>query len=161
MTRRLPLALALALALGGCGYFNSLYNARKQFADAERAAATGQESQAQQGYTGAIEKAAKSYRKYPRGRWSDDALHLIARARFELGEYPAARAAATELLNVTADPHMRGDAHAILGASALQMQDEEIAIAHLDSAMVGASDVMRGRVHLWRARAYRATGEPE
>jgi tetratricopeptide (TPR) repeat protein len=157
----LGLAISLILGLPGCGYFNSLYNARRQFADAERAAATGRESQAQQAYTGAIEKAAKSYRKYPRGRWSDDALHLIARARFELGEYPAARAAATELLNVTTDAHMRGDAHAIVGASALQMQDDEIAIAHLDSAMVGASEVMRGRVHLWRARAYRATGEPE
>ena len=160
MNRRSTFVLALVLAVSGCGYFNSLYNARRQFSDAERAAATGQESQARQGYAGAIQKAASSYRKYPRGRWSDDALYLIARARFELGEYPAARAAATELLNITSDMNMRGDAHAILGASALQMKDEEIAIAHLDSAMVGASDVMRGRVHLWRARAYRATGEP-
>ncbi len=159
MSRRsLALALALALGLSGCGYFNSLYNARREFADAERAALTGQQAQAQQGYTGAIEKAAKSYRKYPRGRWSDDALHLIARARFELGEYPAARAAATELLNVTSDATMRADAHAIVGASALHLQDEETAIAHLDSALTGASEMLRGRVHLWRARAFRATG---
>jgi hypothetical protein len=157
----IALALALALALPGCGYFNSLYNARRQFADAERAALTGQQAEAQQGYTGAIDKAAKSYRKYPRGRWSDDALYLITRARFELGEYPAARAAATELLNVTSDETMRSDAHAILGASALHLGDEEVAIAHLDSALTGASETLRGRVHLWRARAYRATGANE
>jgi hypothetical protein len=157
--RPLVLALALALAVTGCGYFNSLYNARRQFADAERAAASGQAAQAQQGYTGVIEKAARSYRKYPRGRWSDDALYLIARARFELAEYPAARAAATELLNLTSDGTMRSDAHAILGASALHMQDEQIAVAHLDSALAGASDVMRGRVRLWRARAYRMIGD--
>jgi hypothetical protein len=162
MTRRSALGLALAFALGlsGCGYFNSLYNARRQFADAERAAASGQTAQAQQGYTGAIEKAAKSYRKYPAGRWSDDALYVIARARFELAEYPAARAAATELLNTTSDATMRGDAHAILGASALYMQDEELALTHLDSAITQSSGGLRGRVHLWRARAHRLTGDP-
>ena len=57
VNRRSALVVAVVLALPGCGYFNSLYNARREFADAERAAATGQESQAQQGYTGAIEKA--------------------------------------------------------------------------------------------------------
>ena len=86
MRRRVGWPLALAFVVSNCGYFNSLYNARRDFADAERAAANGQRSQAQQGYTGAIEKAAKSYRKYPRGRWSDDALYLIARARFEISE---------------------------------------------------------------------------
>lgn len=161
MTRSLALVLGAAFTLSGCGYFNSLYNARRDFADAERAAATGQSAQAQQGYTGAIDKAAKSYRKYPRGRWSDDALHLIARARFELAEYPAARAAATELLNITSDATMRSDAHAILGASALHMQDEDVAIAHLDSALTGASDMLRGRVRLWRARAFRASGDAQ
>jgi hypothetical protein len=153
MKRGLGLALLIALVSSSCGYFNSLYNARRQFADAERAAARGQP--AQQNYIGAIEKAAKSYRKYPRGRWSDDALYLIARARFELAEYTAARAAAEELLRVTRDATMRADAHAIAGASAFQMREAEIALLHLDSAMSGASEVMRGRARLWRARAHR------
>jgi tetratricopeptide (TPR) repeat protein len=157
MKRPSALALLLALLCSSCGYFNSLYNARRQFADAERAAARGQP--AQQNYIGAIEKAAKSYRKYPRGRWSDDALYLIARARFELAEYPAARAAAVELLRITRDGTMRADAHAIAGASAFQMQEAELALSHLDSAIAGASSVMRGRTHLWRARAYRALGQ--
>lgn len=161
MRHRAALPLALALLVSGCGYFNSFYNARRDFADAERAAANGQQSRAQQGYTGAIDKAAKSYRKYPHGRWSDDALYLIARARFELSQFPAARAAAAELLNITTDATMRSDAHAIVGASALHMQEAPVALVHLDSAMTGASSVMRGRVHLWRARAYRLTGAAE
>ena len=153
------LVVTLVLALTSCGYFNTLYNARRQFADAERAAARGQALPARDAYQGAIEKAARSYRKYPRGRWSDDALHLIARARFELGEYPAASAAATELLAGSSDPVMRADAHAIVGASALALNDVATAVIHLDSAATNSSEAMRGRVHLWRARAYRRTGE--
>ena len=44
-------------------------------------------------YTASMAKAAKSYRKYPHSRWADDALFLIARARFQLGDYLPARAA--------------------------------------------------------------------
>lgn len=161
MKRAVILPLLMALLLGSCGYFNSLYNARRQFADAERAAATGQASAAQQGYTGAIDKAARSYRKYPRGRWSDDALYLIARARFELQEYPAARAAAVELLSATRDATMRGDAHAIVGASAFQLGENDVALLHLDSALSDVSSVMRGRTHLWHARALRKAGDVE
>ncbi len=156
--RRGLIALGLVLALGGCGYFNSLYNAKRQFADGERAAARGQLVPAHDAFKGVIEKAARSYRKYPKGRWSDDALHLIARARFELGEYAAARAAATELLTLAGDATMRADARALAGASALALNDLPNAVVHLDSAVAGASDALRGRAHLWRARAYHRTG---
>lgn len=158
--RRWPFAITCFLAIGaaGCGYFNSLYNANRQFADAERAAARGDATSAQQGYVGAIEKAAKSYRKYPNGRWSDDALHLIARARFELGEYNAGRAAATELLTSTQQRELRADAHAIAGASALRLRDATAAMVHLDSAIALSSGALQGRAYLWRARAHREAG---
>lgn len=159
MMRRSLQVAVIALLCSSCGYLNSLYNARKQFADAERAASRGDRTTAQNHYTGAIEKAAKSYRKYPRGRWSDDALYLIARSRFELGEFPAARAAAAELLSVTSDATLRADAHAIAGAAAVQMQEPAAAVVHLDSAMEKVSDVWRGRALLWRARAYRELGD--
>lgn len=156
--RSLALALAFASASAGCGYFNSLYNANRQFTEAERAAGRGDAAAAQQAYAGAIDKAARSYRKYPKSRWSDDALHLIARARFELGEYAAARAAATELLNKTQQANLRTDAHAIAGASAHQMREPHAALVHLDSAVVMETGALRGRARLWRARAHREAG---
>ena len=151
--------IGAAAAVASCGYFNSFYNARRQFADAERAAERGDASTAEANYTGAIEKAAKSYRKYPNSRWSDDALHLIARARFELEEYEAARAASGELLRHSANPEIRGDAHAIHGASAYETGEITVALMHLDSAVQSASKVMRGRAHLWRARVHRDLGD--
>lgn len=160
MSRVKFLSIALLLVFtSSCGYLNSFYNAQRQFKDAERSAARGDRSAATVGYNGALEKAAKSYRKYPRGRWSDDALHLIARSRFELGEYAAARAAALELLTFSNDATMRGDAHAIAGASAFELRDASVALIHLDSATTNVSDRFRGRAHLWRARAYRELGD--
>ncbi|HUP89634.1 MAG TPA: tetratricopeptide repeat protein, partial [Longimicrobiales bacterium] len=157
---RLAFALALALALNGCGYFNTLYNARRQFADAERARLRGDDAAARIAYAATIDKAAKSYRKYPRSRWSDDALFLIARSRFELGEYQAARAAFTELLSRTTDNDMRSAAHAYSGAAALRLASADEALMHLDSAAahVSSDSELFGFTRLWRARAHAASG---
>lgn len=160
MRRQLTLMLALALTLGGCGYFNSFYNARRQFADAERARTRGQLSAAHTAYTGSIEKAAKSYRKYPRGRWADDALYLIGRAHFQLGDYPAARAAFAELLAYTDDRDVRAGAHAYAGATAFKLATLEVALVHLDSAVTHSDhESMEGFARLWRSRARAATGD--
>ena len=158
--RHRNLALALALVLGGCGYFNSFYNARRQFSDAERARTRGELGTARTAYSGSIEKAAKSYRKYPRGRWADDALYLIGRAHFQLGDYAAARAAFAELLANTRDDGVRAGAHAYAGATDYRLAALETALAHLDSAVAHTdNESMHGFARLWRSRARAATGD--
>jgi tetratricopeptide (TPR) repeat protein len=151
----------MILAISSCGYFNSLYNANRQFADAERARQRGDIAAARTAYTSSIEKAAKSYRKYPNGRWADDALYVIGRARFELGEYPAARAAFQELLSKTEDGAVRAGAQAYHGASELGFANAQAAVAQLDSAIVQLpnNDPLASFAHLWRARAYAAVGD--
>ena len=154
-------ALVLALAATSCGYFNSLYNANRQFSDAERARARGELTAAQTAYTSTIDKAAKSYRKYPNGRWADDALYLIARSRFRLGEFPAARAAFDELLAKTGDHDMRAGAHAYSGAANVRLNSPVNALVHLDSAIAALDKdaALHGFARLWRARARAATGD--
>lgn len=163
MSKRLLLlaACALTLAVSSCGYFNTLYNARRQFSQAERARRRGEPGTARTDYIGSIEKAARSYRKHPRGRWSDDALYLIARARFQLGEYAAARAAAQELLGKTADREMRAGAHAYAGAASVVLAAPAEAGMHLDSAVaqLGSGSELFGFARLWRARAHVALGD--
>lgn len=161
MKRTLGLALALGLLLSSCGYFNSLYNARRQFANAENARRLGQISTARNDYMGSIEKAAKSYRRYPSGRWADDALYLIARARFELGEDRAAAAALAELLSKTGDTQMRAGAFAYAGAAALRIDEKAAALASLDSAIANMDrgHSLQGFTRLWRARARAAVGD--
>jgi hypothetical protein len=131
--RRAFAAIVSFALLGACGYFNAMYNARQQFDEGRRAAARGESSAATNAYRDAIERAASSFRNHPDSRWADDALLLIARARWELGEHAAARAAAEELLLRSGDAGLRAAAHAYAGAAALRSNDP-IARMHLDSA---------------------------
>lgn len=154
MTRaRTRATAALALWLAGCGYFNTMYNAQRRFRDAQAARIRGDDAAARQAYAEAIEKAARSYRSHPDGRWADDALFLIGRAHFSLGDYAAARAAIAHLLSRPTNPRLRADAFAIRGAAELQLGEPETAAASLDSAAsIGTSAPLTGFLHLWRAR---------
>lgn len=150
-TRHHAVPLIALVLLAGCGYFNAMYNARQQFAEAERAAARGESAIATRAYLDAIERAASSYRNHPDSRWADDALLLITRARWVLGEHGAARAAAEELLLRSDDEDNRAAAHAYAGAAAL-LANDPAATMHLDSATARAKDDYLSLAWLSRAR---------
>src|SRR3954468_9556148 len=133
--------IAMTISAAGCGYFNALYNAEQKFADAERAEAASSRSLAISAYDAAIERAAVSYRKYPKSRWADDALLLIARARFgqatnslNPSQDAQAEAAAERLLTQTSDRSIRTQAYAYLGAARTRLRHGD-ALSPLDSAV--------------------------
>ena len=146
--------LAGLILVGGCGYFNSLYNANRSFATAERASRSGDRATALREYRSAIDRAAVSYRRYPDGRWADDALLLLGRARFALGEHDMAAGAMERLLAQSHDESMRPVAHAYLGAALFALGSAEPAVAHLDTAAVAldARTDDGAFARLWRAR---------
>src|SRR5690606_21868089 len=145
---------SLGLVVSACAYFNSLYNAKRHFAEAERAAAQGNPGAAYASYGLALEKAAKSLRQSPQGRWADDALFLIARSHFGRSDYPAARAALQRLVAETGDKRIRMGAHAYLGATEYRLANYHAAILHLDAAVEGGggSGDMLAFAHRVRAR---------
>jgi len=155
--RLLVLAALAALLAPACAYFNSLYNAERLFDDARRAEHAGRRAEAEQAYSQSIEKAARALRSDPNGRWADDALFLIARARFARAEFAAAAAALERLLAFnTLDADMRAGANAYLGAARLRLGAANDAAAHLRTAVDhfgdddGASATF---ARLWLARA--------
>jgi hypothetical protein len=154
VTRRaLFMVVAVGLGASSCAYYNALYNAKREFAQAELARARGQTAQAHQGYDRSIEKAALSLRRSPEGRWSDEALYLIGRARFARGEYDQARAA---LLGVRGtDRATAAGALAYLGAAELRLDDPGRAVERLDEAvaLTGGFPQLSAFAHLWRGRA--------
>lgn len=155
---------AVILAAGGwsaCAYFNALYNAERRFADARRAEARGDARTAKQMYETAIHKAAKALRQDPDGRWADDALYLIGRAHFSLGDDRAAAAALGRTLETADEPSTRAGAHAYLGAAHVQLAAYPDGLRHLDAALDGdeARPEVRAFARLWRARARFALGE--
>jgi hypothetical protein len=163
MRRAVAIAVAAALGLSACAYFNALYNAKRLFAEAETAAARGQTGAADASYTRAIEKAAKSLRKDPDGRWADDALYLIGRAHFARGDAAAARAALERLLRETSDREIATGARAYLGAAIVRLGQPGEALIHLDSAIdqAGRGSDLAAFARLWRARARFALGDEE
>ena len=153
--------LGTALSHPACTYFNTLYNAERLFAEAERAASQGDRTRARSIYQVAIEKAAKGLRKDPDGRWADDALYLIARAHYGRDDFPAARAALERLLATTTDREIRVGALTLLGATMLRLGEGPQAMVYLDSALhsVDAGSEQAALARLWRGRVRFAAGD--
>ena len=118
--------IAIMPLLAGCAYYNTFFNAKRAFEDAERTRAqagsrgwtdtqpartatsrvvgassspagarTGSDAQL---YRTAIEKSAKVLAYYPESKYIDDALLLMAKSYYRLGEYNPALRKCEELL---------------------------------------------------------------
>ena len=133
MKRAVLSAFAL-LTLGGCGYFNTMYNANKSFADAEKAAARGDATTAASSYRASIEKANKSLNKSPAGRWSGPARLIVARANYALGNLSEANHHFDELSR-DADATRSAIGIAYLGIIAAHEGVDSSAITHLNRAI--------------------------
>ena len=153
--------LLLSLLLGACGYFNSLYNAQRRFQEAERADRRGSRAEAMMAYQDAVARAAVSYRKHPGSRWADDALLLIGRARFAMGEHEAARAALGRVLEQSRDGDLRAAAAIYLGASLVRLGHADSAVAPLRQGIEGSGrgSELQALGRLWLGRAQLARGD--
>ena len=82
--------LAVTVMLGSCVYFNTLYNARKIYGEAEemREDRDGEvDRNLKEKYGEVIVKCAKIVRDYPDSKWVDDAIFLMGQALVRQGEY--------------------------------------------------------------------------
>ena len=147
-------ALLCALPVAGCAYFNSLYNARRAFEDAQSARLQDRPIEAASGYREAIDKAARSYRSDQAGRWADDALYIMGRAYYHSGDWDRSQAALERLLAVSSDPGLRAGARLHLGAVALATGRRDVGMQLIDAVLDDVPDAtLRAEAHLWRARA--------
>ena len=162
MSRLTPMALLPLIILVGCAYFNSLYNAKRAFREAESARLRGESGTAATRYAEAIDKAAKSFRSDEDGRWADDALLLMGRSYVQRGEWARAEAALERVLTLSTDPEMRARAGIFLGATAVATGRRAMGLALLDAGLpVVVDPAVRAEGHLWRARASFSAGRPE
>ncbi|MBN1163848.1 MAG: tetratricopeptide repeat protein [Candidatus Krumholzibacteriota bacterium] len=94
----LPALLALAL-LNSCVYFNTLYNARRKFNEAEEARVKGGNGKGASGkYDQVIEKCGTILRDHSDSRWADDATFLMGKAQVRKGDYKKGIRKFTELI---------------------------------------------------------------
>ncbi|MBD3332047.1 hypothetical protein GF356_04295, partial [candidate division GN15 bacterium] len=85
--------IACSLLVSGCVYYNTFYNARTAFDEAEDLRKDSPPDQPridQNNYRRAIEKSQKVVENHPNSKWYDDAVWIIGVSYFHLEEYSKA-----------------------------------------------------------------------
>jgi len=77
------------LLILSCAYFNTFYNAQKYYKDGVQKQKTSP-SQAKTSFDKAIEKSALVISKYPRSKYTSDALFIVGMSYYYTGEYTKA-----------------------------------------------------------------------
>jgi TolA-binding protein len=97
---------ACCLLAAGCVYYNTFFNAKKKFAEAEqqeqRLGTTGraapQRRAGNMAYQSAIEHFAKIIDRHPGSKWVDDAYYYIGLGYFRMGEFDKSQRAFNEIV---------------------------------------------------------------
>jgi tetratricopeptide (TPR) repeat protein len=146
----------------GCVYYNTLYNAEDLYGEAEDLRLAGQTSAVEELYREVVDKATGGYRGDEEGGYADDALFLIGKARFRLGELAEASRAFDQVFDVSEDPDLRAQAALYRGVIAVADGETARGIAILDVVMEGVEEPIHlAEGHLWRARAFFQLGMME
>lgn len=132
---RLLITALLGVALwltAGCVYWNTFYNAKKAFNEAEKwrkAASFGAGRVKTDLYEKAIDKSLKVVEHYPNSKYYDDALFVLGASYFYLKRYVASERRLRELLANYGDSEYAKEAELYLAKVKLERQDEEEAMA--------------------------------
>lgn len=150
------LAVLAGLTAPACGYFNTMYNAKRSFGEAEEAASRGDRSSALLAYRRSIEKANSMVERRPGSRWADDAQLLAGRAYYALGDMDSARVALTALLVLDPPEDTRSAARIYLGSAEYALGNTQAALELLNAGLSSdaAPAEIRGLGHLERARVW-------
>jgi TolA-binding protein len=112
---KLALGLLTALALMGCVYFNTFYNARKYYSEGDKLAAQAPENAglpapARTAFERSIEKSSQVLTSHPNSKYADDALLLLGKAHYRIGDYAEAAAALRSLIESHPESGLRREA---------------------------------------------------
>ncbi|MCI0405392.1 MAG: tetratricopeptide repeat protein [candidate division Zixibacteria bacterium] len=148
----------------GCVYFNTFYLAKKSYSKAEKAQKkSGRETAdgaATADYQAAIKWASKVLTFHPKSGWADDALFLIGRSYYNMGEHFKAQGKFEELLAGFPDSKFAPEAKVYLARSVLKSGRPEAArdLANRSIDEVKSKDI-KGELALVSAESYFALGD--
>lgn len=148
----------------GCVYFNTFYMAKKSYTKGEKAQKkSGREvadGAAASDYQTAIKWASKVLTFHPKSGWVDDALFLIGRSYYNMGEHFKAQGKFEELLAGFPDSKFAPQAKVYLARSVLKSGRPEAArdLAGRSIDEVKSKDI-KGELALVSAESYFALGD--
>jgi TolA-binding protein len=154
------------LALAGCVYFNTFYNAKKYYGEGEKLAArapanAGLPAPARTAFEKAVEKSSQVLTSHPNSKYADDALLLLGKAHFRLGNYSESAGALQGLLESHPQSGLRREAAIWLVRAGRESGDaataERVAGELLAEGDLSASD--RVALQLERAKLAMQAGD--
>jgi hypothetical protein len=159
---RRELGLFLVLTASACAYYNGLYNARGLVKRAESASSEGKDSAAVAAWREAAAKADTVIARYPRSRWTDDALLLSGTS----SAFAGACVHALERLgqwerHPAADTRRRARASIARGACLVRLGDHARALDTLAPFVTYREETLSRIAASWAARAALAAGRAD
>ncbi len=127
---------------GGCVYYNTFYNAKKSFNEAEksRQKSKGKGRGNVGSYRKAIEKSLKVIEDYPNSKYYDDALYILMISYYYTEEFSRSERRAREILAVYAESEYARKATLYLAKAKLMQKDLDDAIAVFQEIFEGDYD---------------------
>jgi TolA-binding protein len=84
-------ALVAAASMQSCAYFNTLYNARRMYREAEKLGTSESNArERREKYKEVVKKCSQMIQDYPKSRWVDDAMFLMGTSLVKEEEYDKA-----------------------------------------------------------------------
>jgi hypothetical protein len=157
-----PVSLALAaLLLGGCVYYNGMYNTKRLAGSARKAEREGRNFEANNLWGQVVTRAESLVARHPDSKYVDEALVLKGVALAKLNQCPSAVAPLGRASLLPAGAELTEEAALALGRCQLQLGDPAVAGAML-AKLADSHDPLRRRdARVLRARALRLSGQPD
>lgn len=131
--------LLIAFLMSGCAYYNTFYNAKHNFKEGEKAQKSATEAARQSAgktqFEDTIKKASKVLTFYPKSKWADDALLLIGKAYFNMGEYVKAKRKFEELEQSFPKSKLIGESQYYISMCQYNLGEEDEAISSLNGLL--------------------------
>jgi len=149
-----------ASLLGGCAYYNGMYNANRSASRAEHAERAGRTAEAADRWRQVLIHADTVLARHPHSRWADDAALLKGRALVALGGNTEAVPALEQAKATAGDEEQLRLAQYWLGIAYAGRRDYPAALANFDSALASSRAGQRRTVRLARGRVLMTMGRP-
>ncbi|MGB5106083.1 MAG: tetratricopeptide repeat protein [Candidatus Zixiibacteriota bacterium] len=156
----LPYLFLILMAAGivnSCVYYNTFYLARKNFNQAESARRSANRDEASggeiKGYQDAIKKASKVLSEHPTSNWVDDALFVIGKSFYYLGDFAKGERKFRELLSNFPDSKYADESRFFLGKSRYRLEN------YVQAMEIFIEFIETGKNDEWRAEAMYLMGE--
>lgn len=158
--KRTP-ALLAALLLGGCAYYNGLYNAERLVKRAEKAEREGRTGEASSYWGEAAVKAETVLVRFPKSKWAERARFIDGKALQRSGNCQAAVVPLGRVATEGRDPAL-ADQAAVLWSECLAQLGQSEAAGFAIERLVRSEDPAVRSEASWRAGvAYRRSGRAE